>query len=238
MRRRHWHRKYTERYLDHDIYEKDRSFKPLLILFIIIVSIFIISFIKSNSEIFSSRIEHFKNQGLEKVMEDSVNGIENIVKDEILVLEPDYDFELMERQIHEGINKKRVENGLSKLDWNSKLNSIAREHSEDMSQRNYFAHGDFEVRYERAGFNCKILVGDTYYLGAENLYQHNKAMYTYEYGGVARYNKQERIVSDIVEGWMQSKGHRENILTSYWQTEGIGIAVNGRGEILVTQNFC
>lgn len=40
---------------------------------------------------------------------------------------------------------------------------------------------------------------------------------------------------------MNSSGHRENILRSYWNTEGVGVAVaeeGGKTRVYATRNFC
>jgi uncharacterized protein YkwD len=40
---------------------------------------------------------------------------------------------------------------------------------------------------------------------------------------------------------MNSTGHRENILRPFWESEGIGVAiedVNGQTRVYATQNFC
>jgi len=64
-----------------------------------------------------------------------------------------------------------------------------------------------------------------YSLGGENI------MYMEGYYGV------DSIAIQTVDGWMKSPGHRANILTPYFQNEGIGVAKSGN-EIYVTQNFC
>jgi len=37
---------------------------------------------------------------------------------------------------------------------------------------------------------------------------------------------------------MNSPGHKKNILTPYWRSEGIGGFIAPDGKVLVTQNFC
>jgi uncharacterized protein YkwD len=40
---------------------------------------------------------------------------------------------------------------------------------------------------------------------------------------------------------MNSTGHRENILKSHWENEGIGIyiiEIDGKTRVYATQNFC
>jgi uncharacterized protein YkwD len=48
----------------------------------------------------------------------------------------------------------------------------------------------------------------------------------------------DQIAHKTVQGWMNSPGHRKNILTPHWQNEGIGISVAPDGAVYFTQNFC
>ena len=45
------------------------------------------------------------------------------------------------------------------------------------------------------------------------------------------------IVLDAIQGWLDSPGHKENMLLSAWQKTGVGIAYDGN-RIIITQNFC
>lgn len=151
----------------------------------------------------------------------------------------------LEMRIHELINKERVAQGLTALVWQPGLLSVARAHSADMAARGYFAHNspegeDFSARYKRGGFDCQVRVGNTIYLGAENLYQNNRYDSWHEINGVRTYdwNSLEEIAMSTVAGWMASPGHRQNILTPFWQSESIGVAFATNDQILITQNFC
>ncbi|MCV0367470.1 MAG: CAP domain-containing protein [Nitrosopumilus sp.] len=133
-------------------------------------------------------------------------------------------------RIHELINEERTSRGLSALTWNPTITKASVNHSNDMANRNYFQHDspeghDFTWRYSQVGFTCAISQGSWIYGGGENI------MYMEGYYGV------ETIASESVDGWMNSQGHRENILTPYFKTEGIGVAKSGN-EVYVTQNFC
>ncbi len=50
------------------------------------------------------------------------------------------------------------------------------------------------------------------------------------------YMTMEEIASRIVDGWMDSPGHRQNILETSYDKEGIGVVADER--VYVTQNFC
>ena len=134
------------------------------------------------------------------------------------------------KRIHELVNEERVSRGLSSLSWNPTISKAALSHSNDMLSRGYFEHDspeghDFTWRYAQVGFTCEINRGNWIYGGGENI------MHLQGYVGT------ETISKKTVEGWMNSPGHRENILTPYFKTEGIGIAKYGN-EVYVTQNFC
>ena len=50
---------------------------------------------------------------------------------------------------------------------------------------------------------------------------------------------EEAIATQFVDMWMNSDGHRQNILTERWNNEGIGVYYDSEdGEVYATQNFC
>lgn len=133
-------------------------------------------------------------------------------------------------KIHVLINEERTTRGLSPLSWNPTIAKASVNHSNDMANRDYFEHDspegrDFTWRYSQVGFTCSITQGNWIYGGAENI------MYTEGYYGV------DTIATQSVDGWMDSPGHRENILTPYFKSQGIGVAKSG-SEVYITQNFC
>lgn len=154
----------------------------------------------------------------------------------------------LEARIHELVNAERVKHGLSDLGWDAELAAVARTHSRDMAERGYFAHinpegeGPLE-RCREAGFDVrKIPTGDFQYrLGcAENLFQGSIEKTRWYSGGAydhSDYYTLEELAIQCVSGWMESPGHRENILTGYWLAEGIGIVIAPDGKVYVTQNF-
>lgn len=153
------------------------------------------------------------------------------------------------QEIHYRVNEVRQQRGLEQLAWSPAIHQIATKYSEDMANRSYYAHdspegNDFGDRYAQAGYNCRVESrSGQAYGGAENI------AYTYAdrdvegpSGGTVDHNGNEtKIAHGIVEQWMNSPGHRENLLQSHWNAEGIGVAVtedsNGT-RVLATQNFC
>ncbi len=150
----------------------------------------------------------------------------------------------LEKRIHDALNNERKKRGLPSLSWDEKLHRIARKYSQDMEQRNFFSHDDpdgrcFSDRYRAELFKCRIRVGNTICGGAENisLLHLNKSFY--KHGKISiNSDTEDEIVEEVVKGWMSSKGHRENILTSYFKRQGIGIALSREGKVYVTENFC
>ncbi len=147
----------------------------------------------------------------------------------------------LEKKIHELINVERTKKGfkasdtsgnLNEVAWDEKLKELARRHSEDMATTgifNHVLHGlNFWGRYQQAGLPKS---------GAENIaYQMSGGMGTW-------FNTQalDILADKIVQGWMNSPGHRKNILTSWLTKEGIGIAFkigpNDYNEVYATEDF-
>lgn len=152
----------------------------------------------------------------------------------------------LELKIHELINRERQRHGLSCLTWNETLHRIAKGHSTDMGRRDYFEHTspeghNFRWRYEQAGFCETVEVGNYIYYGAENIFQGWTFGTVYYVNGeeVEReWHSLDTIAEKAVSGWMQSAGHRKNILAPQWLREGIGVFITAEGKVFVTQNFC
>lgn len=156
------------------------------------------------------------------------------------------DISVIERKVHELVNIERQKNGLKSLTWDDKLADIARKHSQDMAQNNFFSHDNLKgqdptERGRLIGYYCRKDFGSYYMEGiAENLFQNNLYDSVTYYNGIPSYNwnTQEEIARSTVSGWMTSPGHRQNILTATYDKEGIGIAVSSDSKVLITQDFC
>ncbi len=101
------------------------------------------------------------------------------------------------------INKERARHKLGKLTVNAKLYKAARLHSLDMACNDYFSHNSPDGitpfdRIKAAGYNYRI--------AAENLY-----------AGGGSYNTPAKAM----QAWMNSAGHRANILTKDLKHIGI-----------------
>lgn len=157
---------------------------------------------------------------------------------------PDIDRNVVELLVHRRVNRERRNHGLESLSYDRDLVAIARDHSEDMAEREFVAHvnpdGDGPTdRYATAGYDCRVPAEDGRYLqGAENVAKTHVGV-PLEDG--SRNESADDVVSWVVDGWMDSPGHRENVLTEHWRCEGIGVAVvedEPATTVYVTQNFC
>lgn len=149
------------------------------------------------------------------------------------------------QRIHKLINAARAEQGLPALAWDAALAGIALNHSRDMALRNYLSHDspegdDFSARYRLAGYTCQIQIGHVVHTGAENIALGRLYDSVTTENGIAYHdwNTPQAIAHRTVDGWMDSPGHRENILTPHWRHQGIGIEIGPGNQIYITQNFC
>lgn len=153
---------------------------------------------------------------------------------------------LVDQYIHQFVNQERRDRDLQPLDYDEDLQEIARYHSSDMARNGYFAHKspdgeDIEDRYQIFGYNCNIQIPGTnqYAQGAENIAQtyYNRRVRVKQSGETEVYENERELARSVVDQWMHSPGHRDNILKPYWNAEGIGVYIRGQ-KVYVTQNFC
>lgn len=135
--------------------------------------------------------------------------------------------------IHDKVNSVRLQNGLKPLDYNADLQTIAQARSNDMAANNYFSHVNQKGQRpsdvaKEMGYNFKNNIGNGKYLVGigENIYKRT--------GGVSL--TEEQIAEAAFKGWMNSPGHKANILHGHYKAEGIAYAIKGNS-IYVTQNF-
>jgi uncharacterized protein YkwD len=130
----------------------------------------------------------------------------------------------MERKIFDLTNQERTSRGLRALEWSDRLATAARDHSADMARRNYFSHDSPEgsTPLDRFGY------------GAENIFK----MPTGNVEGVGYVSRNsDDLAKAIVNGWMNSPGHRANILNGQLSTLGVGVAYDGSLYYYATQDF-
>jgi uncharacterized protein YkwD len=149
---------------------------------------------------------------------------------------------VLERRIFSAVNAQRVKAGLAPLKTNLKLETIARAHSIDMAKRNYTSHVtpeglDPSARAKKAGFNTVKKEGNVTRRGVgENIYETQSSL---ESEGVVTYYiaDMDELVKKAVDGWMNSPGHRKNILNKDYTISGLGVAVSKDKKVKITQVF-
>ncbi len=153
----------------------------------------------------------------------------------------------LEQKIHVLINTERQQHGLTDLRFDPILSKVARLHSQDMANRNYFEHDSpegetFSTRYAKVGINCETPISSGYFsAGSENIFQGNLYNSVSYLNGVPisyDWNDMDRLARQTVSGWMHSSGHRDNILKPYHIAEGIGVAITSDDKVYVTEDFC
>lgn len=113
-------------------------------------------------------------------------------------------------------NKERLNAGCPALVVNATLTSVAQAHSEDMAAHNYFDHNSQDGR---SPFDRMSAAGYRYSTAAENI------------------AAGQRTPQDVVTAWMNSAGHRANILNCKLTQIGVGYATGGQYGSYWTQDF-
>ena len=111
-----------------------------------------------------------------------------------------------ENEVIRLVNKIRQENGLKSLSANWELSRVARYKSQDMVDNRYFAHNS---PVYGTPFQMIKSFGISYRTAGENI--------AYGY----------KTPQAVVDGWMNSSGHRANILNSSYTQIGVGYVANG-----------
>ena len=180
---------------------------------------------------------------------DHTEQVYDIVEEQVAVprLGPGYQAYEIERHIHAMTNQHREDVGLAPLEHIIQLENIARSHSQDMAMRNYFSHNtpeglDPTDRGTNAGYPCFKDYGSYYTTGlAENIAMTYMYSHYTVFGHSTTYawlEDEEVLASDIVHMWMNSPGHRANMLEPSYDKLGVGVAFGDDYTVYATQNFC
>ncbi len=150
-------------------------------------------------------------------------------------LNVDIDFlSQVESEIVRLCNIEREKLGLKPLISNPRLDEIARYKSEEMGQYNYFEHKSPISGYQSWDLAKKVF-GYEYRSFGENIWMKratvsNPKQYLPTF-------KANITASEIVDGWMNSDGHRENILSTKYGKIGVGVVVCSDLRAYATQVF-
>ena len=126
----------------------------------------------------------------------------------------------LERQAFDILNQRRAEKGLPAIKWSEDMAKVARVHSLEMAQFNYFSH---------AGRDGKMVNDRADLLGFSNWQALGE--------NIAFSRGYEKPAELACEGWMKSPAHRDNILNTRWKEAGIGVAQAADGSFYFTEVF-
>lgn len=133
-----------------------------------------------------------------------------------------FNSEKIEKRIFELMNKERTSRGLSALVYHNDLAELARIQSQNMNRHNFFSHTDHNGMgpQQRKVKHFPKLMGGI----GENIAMH--------YGST-----EEEIAVNLMTGWMNSPGHRANILREKYSYVGVGIEQKDAQYVYGTQVF-
>ena len=113
------------------------------------------------------------------------------------------------------LNADRASNGLQPLKLNSQLTVLGEDYAQDMINRNFFAHTNPEGQ---SPFDRMKQAGISYSTAGENIAINNN-------------------VTTAEQAFMNSPGHKANILNTSYTEVGIGVRYDTNGSAHVVQEF-
>jgi uncharacterized protein YkwD len=126
----------------------------------------------------------------------------------------------IEEEVFRSVNQARAEKGLPPLQENPQLQQVARRHSEDMATRHFFGHlnpdgQDVVDRLRGQGVKDFTAAGENIFNG----------------------KKVTDPAQATVREWLNSPGHRKNLLNPRYTAGGVGISQGEKDAIYVTQVY-
>ncbi|WP_180375377.1 SafA/ExsA family spore coat assembly protein [Clostridium thermarum] len=126
------------------------------------------------------------------------------------------DIKAKEAEVVRLVNVERNKKGLAPLKANWQLARVARYKSQDMINKNYFSHTSPTYG---SPFNMMETFGIRFSAAGENIAMGQKTP------------------AEVVTAWMNSPGHRANILSPTYNQIGVGLATSSSGKTYWTQMF-
>ncbi len=126
------------------------------------------------------------------------------------------DVKALEQKVINLVNQQRANNGLPALKANWEVCRVARYKSQDMIDKRYFDH---QSPTYGSPFNMMENFGIRFSAAGENI----------AYG--------QETPADVMNNWMNSPGHRSNILNPTYNQIGVGVAKASNGTCYWTQMF-
>lgn len=128
----------------------------------------------------------------------------------------------VEQAIFNKVNEERVKAGVAPLSYNTTMEKYARIKSQDMGDNNYFSHTDLNGNYITSKMQAD---GVSYKSWGENI------AYLGGYG-----TNPTTLANQFMTNWMNSSGHRKNILSTNFTSMGVGVYKIGN-KVYATQEF-
>lgn len=126
------------------------------------------------------------------------------------------DIKALENEVIRLVNVERSKRGLPSLTANWELSRCARYKSQDMLNKKYFAH---DSPTYGSPFTMMRNFGIKFTAAGENI------------------AKGQRTPQEVMNAWMNSAGHRANILSTKYNQIGVGVAKAANGTLYWTQHF-
>lgn len=126
------------------------------------------------------------------------------------------DIKSLETEVIRLVNVERAKAGRPALIQNNEVSNVARIKSQEFINKNYFSHTSPTYG---SPFDMLRSFGITFTAAAENI------------------ASGQRTAAEVMNSWMNSSGHRGNILNSTYNQIGVGAAKDNKGNIYWTQMF-
>lgn len=126
------------------------------------------------------------------------------------------DVNSIENQVIQLVNQERTARGISPLRANLQLSKVASHKSQDMIDNSYFSHTS---PIYGSPFNMMESFGISFIAAGENI------------------ALGQRSPKEVMNSWMNSPGHRANILSEAFTEIGVGYAKGANGRNYWTQMF-
>jgi len=130
-----------------------------------------------------------------------------------------------ESEVFDLVNQEREAAGVNPLSWSDALYEMAKAHSNDMCDRGFFSHVNPEGEDPSARGQA----------GHAGSYTFTPCVPSPFYGVAENIAMGYSTAAQVMEGWMNSPGHRANILNGGYTHIGVGVC-DGCGKHW-TQNF-
>lgn len=127
----------------------------------------------------------------------------------------------VEQSIFNKVNEERRKSGLPELKYDSVMENYARKKSQDMGDENYFSHTDLNGGL----ISDKMKTDGVSFLSwGENI------------AYISGVSDSEALAKQFMNNWMNSEGHKQNILSGNYTNIGIGVYKIGN-KVYATQEF-